>query len=108
MDLKGQTKCLIFNRALYGKNMIVPLRELIQNASDAIRARRIIEDEPSEYGDIVTILEPSDEEVKLAALYQEQGILPARSTTDALHIATAAVNDLDMILSLNFEHIVRK
>ncbi len=28
---------------LYGNNLLVPLRELIQNASDAIRARRIIE-----------------------------------------------------------------
>jgi len=34
--------------------------------------------------------------------------MPARSTTDARHIAIATVNDLDMILSLNFEHIVRK
>ena len=56
----------------------------------------------------VTVLQPSDGIVKLGALYQEHGILPARSTTDALHIATASVNDLDMILSLNFEHIVRK
>jgi len=56
----------------------------------------------------ITILDPSDDAVKLAALYQEQGILPARSKTDALHIAIASVNDLDMILSLNFEHIVRK
>ena len=56
----------------------------------------------------IAILNPSDDEVRLAVLYQEQGILPARSTTDALHIAAATVNDLDMILSLNFEHIVRK
>ena len=53
----------------------------------------------------ITLLEEAN---KLASLYQEQGILPLRSTTDARHIAIAAVNDLDMILSLNFEHIVRK
>ncbi|MDX9796982.1 MAG: hypothetical protein RBT24_09125, partial [Arcobacteraceae bacterium] len=28
---------------LYGKNLLVPIREIIQNASDAIRARRILE-----------------------------------------------------------------
>jgi len=56
----------------------------------------------------VVVLEPSDEVAKLGALYQEQDILPKRSTVDALHIAVATVNDLDMILSLNFEHIVRK
>lgn len=40
-------------KQLYGDNSIVPLRELIQNASDAIRARRIIENEPPEFGDII-------------------------------------------------------
>ena len=38
---------------LYGENHIVPLRELIQNASDAIRARRIIENEDEIYGNII-------------------------------------------------------
>jgi hypothetical protein len=37
---------------LYGKDPIVPLRELIQNGCDAIRARRIIEKRPIEWGDI--------------------------------------------------------
>lgn len=37
---------------LYGENLVVPLRELIQNASDAIRARRLIEDEGEHFGDI--------------------------------------------------------
>ena len=37
---------------LYGNNAIVPLRELIQNASDAIRARRMLENESSDFGDI--------------------------------------------------------
>jgi len=56
----------------------------------------------------ITVLDYSDEAEKLGALYQAQGILPARSTTDAYHIAVAAINGIDMILSLNFEHIVRK
>lgn len=37
---------------LYGDNAIVPLRELIQNASDAIRARRVLENEKDDYGNI--------------------------------------------------------
>ncbi len=37
---------------LYGDNGIVPLRELIQNSSDAIRARRVLEEEESSFGDI--------------------------------------------------------
>jgi predicted nucleic acid-binding protein len=56
----------------------------------------------------ITVFQLSDEADKLGALYQEQGILPRKSTTDACHIAIATINDIDMILSLNFEHIVRK
>ncbi len=37
---------------LYGDNKWVPLRELIQNSADAIRARRCIDGEPDDYGDI--------------------------------------------------------
>ena len=37
---------------LYGRDRLVPLRELIQNACDAIRARRILESEP-DFGYIV-------------------------------------------------------
>lgn len=35
---------------LYGDNIIVPLRELIQNSSDAIRARRLLENENESFG----------------------------------------------------------
>ena len=37
---------------LYGKNKLVPLRELIQNGSDAIRARRLVESRQTNYGDV--------------------------------------------------------
>src|SRR5713226_3652870 len=33
--------------ALYGPDQTVPLRELIQNASDAVRARRVLDDQPN-------------------------------------------------------------
>ena len=56
----------------------------------------------------VTVYERSDEADNLGRLYQERGVLPARSTIDAQHIAVATINDMDMIVSLNFEHIVRK
>lgn len=38
---------------LYGQNPMVPLRELIQNGSDAIRARRFLDKRPSDWGDII-------------------------------------------------------
>jgi len=37
---------------LYGRNETVPLRELIQNASDAVRARRLVEGHPSDWGGV--------------------------------------------------------
>jgi hypothetical protein len=41
---------------LYGEDNLVPLRELIQNASDAISARRCLEHRPADYGDITVRL----------------------------------------------------
>lgn len=38
---------------LYGKDLLVPLRELIQNACDAIRARRLLEDEDNDWGKVI-------------------------------------------------------
>jgi Histidine kinase-, DNA gyrase B-, and HSP90-like ATPase len=39
-------------RELYGNDSTVPLRELIQNASDAVRARRVAEDREPDWGRI--------------------------------------------------------
>jgi len=44
---------------------------------------------------------------ELAKKYIEMGIIPARYEDDALHIAVASVNNLDLIVSWNFEHIVK-
>jgi hypothetical protein len=35
-------------------------------------------------------------------------VIPAKYRTDGLHIATAAVYDMDIIVSLNFTHIVKR
>ena len=45
---------------LYGKDPTIPLRELIQNSNDAIRARRCYENRPNNFGEIsVELLEDS-------------------------------------------------
>ena len=56
----------------------------------------------------MTVLAASEEIVELAKKYIAEGALPQGSQTDARHIATAAVNDLDKIISLNFRHIVKE
>ncbi|GHT57238.1 hypothetical protein AGMMS50233_10390 [Endomicrobiia bacterium] len=59
----------------------------------------------SEYN--VKTLSASDETSRLANIYVQNGIIPNRFATDALHIASATVNDIDFIVSLNFKHIVK-
>jgi hypothetical protein len=55
----------------------------------------------------ISLLPRSDDSDKLAALYIGEGVVPKTEPTDAAHIAITAVNGLDFIVSLNFEHIVR-
>jgi predicted nucleic acid-binding protein len=59
-----------------------------------------------QYGIIVLML--NNEAERLADIYVEQNILPLKYRTDGVHIAVAAVNDLDMIISMNFQHIVKR
>ena len=56
----------------------------------------------------ILILETSDEAVRIADLYIAEKIIPSKYRTDGLHIAIATVNDLDMIISMNFQHIVKR
>ena len=46
---------------LYGEDRLVPLRELIQNAADAVRARRYLETRKEDYGDVTVRLGRDDE-----------------------------------------------
>ena len=56
----------------------------------------------------ITVLGLDDEAEQLADIYVEQGIIPLKYRMDGVHIAVAAVNDLHMIISMNFEHIVKR
>jgi len=57
-----------------------------------------------EYG--ITTLQVTEEAERLADIYVSKGIIPLKYETDSVHIAVATVNDLDLIVSLNFRHIV--
>jgi len=56
----------------------------------------------------IPVLSMSDEADRLADIYITEGAIPKKYRTDGLHIAIATVNDLDMIISMNFEHIVKR
>ena len=41
-------------------------------------------------------------------IYVAENVIPQKYRTDGLHIAIATVNNLDMIISMNFQHIVKR
>ncbi|MCB4792830.1 MAG: PIN domain nuclease [Elusimicrobia bacterium] len=43
----------------------------------------------------------------LAEKYIEEGLIPLKYRDDALHIAVATVNGMDIVMSWNFEHMVK-
>ncbi|MDR1931097.1 MAG: hypothetical protein LBQ44_10800, partial [Treponema sp.] len=55
----------------------------------------------------VEVLEATGEIRRLASVYITEGVIKERFLTDALHIAAATVYGMDMIVSLNFQHIVK-
>ena len=55
----------------------------------------------------LTLLDPSPKVARLAESYIERGIIPASHLYDSLHIAVAAVYELDCVVSYNFQHINR-
>jgi len=56
----------------------------------------------------IPVLEINAESERLADIYVRDGVIPLKYRTDGLHIALSAVNDLDMIISMNFQHIVKR
>ncbi|MFP4362495.1 MAG: PIN domain protein [Spirochaetia bacterium] len=51
-------------------------------------------------------LEPSIDSQELAEIYIYRGIVSRKYADDALHIALATVNTIDIMVSWNFKHIV--
>ena len=53
-----------------------------------------------------TIIEVSEEALKLREAYLKANIVTKKSSNDALHVALATVNNCPIIVSWNFKHIV--
>jgi len=54
-----------------------------------------------------TLLDVSAAAVELSQEYIRAGAIPERYANDALHVAVATVEDMDIVLSWNMKHIVR-
>ena len=55
----------------------------------------------------IQMLADNDTANKLADFYVAEGIIPVKYRMDGLHIALAAVYELDFVVSLNYKHIVK-
>jgi len=53
------------------------------------------------------VLEVTEEVKELASEYVKEDIFPERYFDDALHVATATVNEIGYLLSWNFKHLVK-
>jgi len=58
-----------------------------------------------QYG--IKLLAPDKNAEKLADKYVAEEIIPMKYRMDGIHIAMATTNDLDIIVSYNFHHIVK-
>ncbi|HUX98139.1 MAG TPA: PIN domain-containing protein [Candidatus Deferrimicrobium sp.] len=54
------------------------------------------------------ILEVNEEVKRLAEIYIKEGIVPEKYGSDAIHIALTTVYSLDILISWNFKHLVKR
>jgi len=73
----------------------------LEHAPEAVRA--VVAEVPDE--NKVTLDVPAETD-RLANLYVGAGVLPKWCWTDAQHIATATLSDVDVLVSWNFKHMV--
>ena len=53
------------------------------------------------------VLDVTDEAQGLADRYIQEGLIPLKYRNDALHLAAAVVHEIDVVVSWNFEHLVK-
>jgi len=53
------------------------------------------------------VLHVSEKAKNLAKIYVKQGIFPEKYFDDALHVALASENQIDILISWNFTHLVK-
>jgi predicted nucleic acid-binding protein len=86
---------------LYGADLIV--EEINQTPEESKRYR--LKEALAKYN--VEFLQFDDEIKKVANIYIQERIIPVRYIADAVHIATASIHNIPVLVSWNFEHIVK-
>jgi hypothetical protein len=120
--LKAYLETTVFNRFLEtGRDYNVETQSLFEKISnneiDAYSSVYVLEEldkasEPKRSEMInliakykITVLEIDQRAYDLAETYVEMGIIPIKFHVDGIHIAMAAIHNMDCIISLNFHHI---
>jgi predicted nucleic acid-binding protein len=97
----------LFEEIKQGKYEPYTSQYVIEELNDApeekrLKMLRLIQD----YG--VQLIRANEQADTLASVYVSEGVIPAKYSTDAQHIASAVVAGMDFIVSLNFKHIVKR
>ena len=75
--------------------------EELERANEQVRSKMF-----SAIKDFI-VLKMSDEVEELAQIYVKQGIFPEKYFDDALHVALTSVNQIGVLSSWNFTHLVK-
>jgi predicted nucleic acid-binding protein len=102
-EFDKETK-LLFDKILNGEFKLV-ISDLTQN--ELIKAPENVRNLLADLNiDSVEIIQISDEEINLAMNYVLENVVGKTSLDDCIHIAAATINNVDLLVSWNFKHIV--
>ncbi len=97
----------LFDEINQGKYKAFISMSVIREISKAPEEKRkTLFDIINKYG--IVILDDDPEAERIADIYVQEGIMPAKYIADGLHIALATIHNMDIIVSWNFKHIVKR
>lgn len=100
------TQCF-FQSAKYGKFILYSSNLLSDEIKKTpnVHLRKQLIDSVEEYN--IQTLPISEEVEQLANIYVKEKIIPSKYVADAIHISVAAIHNIPVLVSWNFEHIVK-
>ncbi len=102
-EFDKETKVL-FDKILKGEFKLI-ISDLTQN--ELIKAPENVRNLIIDLNiDDVEVIKISDEEINLATNYISENVVGKTSFDDCIHIAAATINNVDLLVSWNFKHIV--
>jgi len=102
-EFDKETK-LLFDKILKGEFKLI-ISDLTQN--ELIKAPENVRNLIMDLNIVdVEVIKISNEEINLAKSYVSENVVGKTSFDDCIHIAAATINNVDLLVSWNFKHIV--